>query len=69
MILDRGWTFVRSAGSHRQYAKLGHALTDPAFLVLTAAYIVFYLRFTRVPAYFGWARTLAAPQSEKGVAA
>jgi len=25
MILERGWVFVRSAGSHRQYAKAGHA--------------------------------------------
>ena len=24
----------------------GHALTDPAFLVLVAAYMVFFLRFT-----------------------
>jgi len=25
MILERGWVFIRSAGSHRQYARLGYA--------------------------------------------
>lgn len=36
----------------------GHALTDPAFLVLAAAYIVLFLRFTPCYAFLGKTHTL-----------
>lgn len=45
----------------------GHALTDPAFLVLTAAYIVLFLRFIPCGAFLGRARTPSAPK--KGLVA
>lgn len=53
----------------------GHALTDPAFLVLAAAYAVFFLRFVPCQAFLGKAHTLLLGRArvpsapEKGAAA